>query len=245
MINYVIWQIKKLLTKDRAEELLPYRKHLFDELINLYTKEKFFDKSILEIGPRDGDDTNRLVDLKPKKLTLIDLPQDSRDGEWLKKIDYDYEFIEKNFLYMNKKEIEELGKFDLIYFTGIIYHNAEQLRFVQKIYELLNENGVLVLESSTIRNIILRKLNIVQIWYPNSFRSTSTITHLPSKKAIKSWLKMGGFNKIHDSNCFNFENFNIKDTRYACIAEKNIDSVPGKYYTKQSLKSNYLLGKAE
>lgn len=245
MINYVIWQIKKLLTKDRAEELLPYRKHLFDELINLYTKEKFFDKSILEIGPRDGDDTNRLVDLKPKKLTLIDLPQDSRDGEWLKKIDYDYEFIEKNFLYMNKKEIEELGKFDLIYFTGIIYHNAEQLRFVQKIYELLNENGVLVLESSTIRNIILRKLNIVQIWYPNSFRSTSTITHLPSKKAIKSWLKMVGFNKIHDSNCFNFENFNIKDTRYACIAEKNIDSVPGKYYTKQSLKSNYLLGKAE
>ncbi len=245
MVNYVIWQIKKLLNKNRAEEFLPYRKYLFDELINLYTKEKFFDKSILEIGPRDGDDTKRLVDLKPKKLTLIDLPQDNRDGAWLKEIDYDYEFIEENFLYMNKKEIETLGKFDLIYFTGIIYHNAEQLRFVQKIYDLLNQNGVLVLESSTIRNVILRKLNIVQIWYPNSFRDTSTITHLPSKKAIKSWLKMVGFNKIHDSNCFKFENFNIKDTRYACIAEKNVDGLPGKYYTKQSSKSNYLLGKAE
>ena len=119
----------------------------------MYPKENFFDKRILEIGPRDGDDTQRLVDLKPKKLTLIDLPQDDRDVKWLEKIDYDYEFIEKN-LYMNRKEIEALGKFDLIYFTGIIYHNAEQLRFIQKLYELLNQNGVLVLESSTIRNII-------------------------------------------------------------------------------------------
>ncbi len=245
MINYVIWQLKKLLNQDRAGEFLPYRKYLFDELINLYTKEKFYHKNILEIGPRDGDDTKRLVGLKPKKLTLIDLPQDNRDGAWLEKIDYNYEFIEENFLYMKTKEIEALGKFDLIYFTGIIYHNAEQLRFVQKLYELLNQNGVLVLESSTIRNIILRKLNIVQIWHPNSFRNTSTITHLPSKKAIKSWLSMVGFNKIHDSNCFKYENFNIKDTRYACIAEKNIDSHPGKYYTKQSSKSNYLLGKAE
>ena len=245
MVNYIIWQFKKLLNRDRAGELLPYRKYLFNELIDLYPKEKFFDKRILEIGPRDGDDTQRLVDLKPKKLTLIDLPQDDRDVKWLEKIDYDYEFIEKNFLYMNRKEIEALGKFDLIYFTGIIYHNAEQLRFIQKLYELLNQNGVLVLESSTIRNIILRNLNIVQIWYPNSFRNTSTITHMPSKKALKSWLRMVGFNKIYDSDCFKFENFNIKDIRYACIAEKNSDGVPGKYYTKQSSKSNYLLGNSE
>ena len=69
MVNYIIWQFKKLLNRDKAGEFLPYRKYLFDELINLYTKEKFFEKNILEIGPRDGDDTKRLVGLKPKKLT--------------------------------------------------------------------------------------------------------------------------------------------------------------------------------
>ena len=118
------------MNRDRAGELLPYRKYLFNELIDLYPKEKFFDKRILEIGPRDGDDTQRLVDLKPKKLTLIDLPQDDRDVKWLEKIDYDYEFIEKNFLYMNRKEIEALGKFDLI----LLYrHYLPQCRTI-KVY---------------------------------------------------------------------------------------------------------------
>ena len=64
---------------------------------------------------------------------------------------------------------------------------------------------------------------------------------MPFKKALKAGLEWSGLIKIYDSDCFKFENFNIKDIRYACIAEKNSDGVPGKYYTKQSSKSNYLL----
>lgn len=244
MLNYIIWKIKKLFKRSGANELLPYRKYLYEELISYYGEDWFKNKNILEIGPRDGNDTERLIKLNPKKLVLIDLPQENRNNLWLKNINYNYEFIEKNFLYMDNEEINRLGKFDLIYFTGVIYHNAEQLRFIQKLYSILYKKGILVLESSTIRNVFLRNLNLVQIWYPNSFRDTTTITHLPSRKAIKSWLKMVGFNKIQDSNCFNHENFNLKNTRYACIAEKNENSLPEKYYTKQDKNSKYYLGKS-
>jgi len=244
MLNYIIWKINKLFKRSGANELLPYRKYLYEELISYYGEDWFKNKNILEIGPRDGIDTERLSKLKPKKLVLIDLPQENRNNLWLKNINYNYEFIEKNFLYMDNEEINRLGKFDLIYSTGVIYHNAEQLRFLQKLYSILNKKGTLVLESTTIKNIFLRNLNLVQIWYPNSFRDTTTITHLPSRKAIKSWLKMVGFNKILDSNCFNHENFNLKNIRYACIAEKNENSLPEKYYTKQDKNSKYYLGKS-
>ena len=70
---------------------------------------------------------------------------------------------------------------------------------VKKLYDKLNDEGILVLESATIRNRFLQNSNVVEIWYPNTYRDTSTITHLPSKGAIKSWLKMVGFSKIIDS----------------------------------------------
>ena len=123
-------------------------------------------------------------------------------------------------MYLSKNEYDELGKFDLIYFTGVLYHNPEQLRFIKKLYEKLNINGVLVLESATIRNQILRKSNVVQVWYPETYRDTTTITHMPSKNAIKSWLRMAGFSKILDSNCYVHENYDVKNTRYACFAQR-------------------------
>ena len=54
-------------------------------------------------------------------------------------------------MYLSPEEYKQLGKFDLIWFTGVIYHNPEQLRFLYKLYNQLNTKGVLVLESSTIR----------------------------------------------------------------------------------------------
>ena len=56
-----------------------------------------------------------------------------------------------------------VGKFDLIYFTGVLYHNPEQLRFIQKLYDKLNYGGVLVLESATTRKRKLINENVVEI----------------------------------------------------------------------------------
>ena len=74
-------------------------------------------------------------------------------------------------------------------------------------------NGLLVIESATVRNFLVRRLNVVQIWFPKTYRDTTTITHLPSKKAIISWLKMAGFEHIRVSDCFSPENANLKNIR--------------------------------
>ncbi len=247
MFNFLIWNLKKVVHKlskfEKANEVLPYRKYLFQELLKHNNKDYFEDKRILEIGPRDGDDTFRLEKLNPKEIVIIDLPDKTEQNlKWLKQLKVNYDFIEANFMYMTNEDIENLGKFDLIYFTGVLYHNPEQLRFLYKLFNRLNNEGSLVLESATTRNWLYRNRNVVEIYHPVTYRNTTTVTHLPSKKAIKSWLQMVGFEQIYDSNCYSIENYNIKNLRYACIAKKNKVDKPKVYYKKQIIESEYFIG---
>tara|TARA_X000000368_G_C23043880_1_gene718236 strand:- start:782 stop:1534 length:753 start_codon:yes stop_codon:yes gene_type:complete len=247
VLNTFIWyliKVKNYLTRfPKVDSELPYRKYLFDELIDIYSEDYFKNKRFLEIGPRDGEDTFRLEALSPKEMVIFDLPDKTENNlTWIKKLKTNYKFIENNFMYIVKDEFDSLGKFDLIYFTGVLYHNPEQLRFLQKIYQKLNDNGVLVLESATTRQRSLINKNVVEILYPSTYRGTTTITHLPSKKAILSWLKMVGFNKIFESNCYKPENYNSKNHRFACIAEKTKDDVQEVYYKKQIEESPYIIG---
>ena len=245
MLNTFIWYLIKnyLIRFPKVDSELPYRKYLFDELIDIYSEDYFKNKRFLEIGPRDGEDTFRLEALSPKEMVIFDLPDKTENNlTWIKKLKTNYKFIENNFMYIVKDEFDSLGKFDLIYFTGVLYHNPEQLRFLQKIYQKLNDNGVLVLESATTRQRSLINKNVVEILYPSTYRGTTTITHLPSKKAILSWLKMVGFNKIFESNCYKPENYNSKNHRFACIAEKTKDDVQEVYYKKQIEESPYIIG---
>ena len=145
---------------------------------------------------------------------------------------------------MTQKDYESLGKFDLIYFTGVLYHNPEQLRFIQKLYDKLNYGGVLVLESATTRKRKLINENVVEIHYPKTYRDTTTVSHLPSKKAIISWLQMAGFKEIYNSKCYEKENYNIKDIRFACIARKNKKDEPDSYYSKQLKEQSFIIGKS-
>jgi hypothetical protein len=53
-----------------------------------------------------------------------------------------------------------------------------------------------VVESATTRNRRLADLNAVEIHWPATYRGLPTITHLPSRLAIKSWLEMVGFDAV-------------------------------------------------
>tara|TARA_Y100000741_G_scaffold332422_1_gene288347 strand:- start:3549 stop:4301 length:753 start_codon:yes stop_codon:yes gene_type:complete len=247
MLNFVIYYFKKIIFqlsgKEKFQGTYAYRKYLFEELISNFDKDHFKNKRFLEIGPKDGEDTERLHTLNPKELVMFDLPDKTEQNEkWKDKLkDTDKLYI-KNFLYLNKSEYDDLGKFDLIYFTGVLYHNPEQLRFIKKLYDKLNTDGVLVLESATIRNQFLRRTNVVEVWYPETYRNTTTITHLPSKYAIKSWLRMAGFSKILDSKCYDHENYNVRNTRYACFAQRQERDKEAVYYDKQIENSTYIIG---
>ena len=247
MVDYPIYILKKLLfrllRKEKFTGTYAYRKYLFQELTSIFSEDQFKNKRFLEIGPKDGEDTERLYTLNPDEHIMFDLPDKSDQNEkWKSKIREKDQLIIKNFLYLTNEEYNDLGKFDLIYFTGVLYHNPEQLRFIKKLYDKLNIGGVLVLESSTIKNRFLRKRNVVELYYPKTFRDTSTITHLPSKQAIKSWLQMSGFSKIIDSKCFDPENYNVRNKRYACFAQKLEGDIEAVYYDKQIQNSTYIIG---
>ncbi len=247
MLNILIYYLKKILfvitKREKAQGILAYRKYLFDELLSNFGKDEFKNKRFLEIGPKEGEDTARLKTLEPKELVMFDLPDKGEENDkWKDSLGDNEKLYIKNFLYLTKNEYDELGKFDLIYFTGVLYHNPEQLRFIKKLYDKLNINGVLVLESATIRSKILRKSNVVEVWYPQTYRGTTTITHMPSKEAIKSWLRMAGFSKIIDSSCYIYENYDVKDTRYACFAQRQQEDKEAVYYDKQIENSTYVIG---
>lgn len=237
--------LRKLFPCPPSSEQLMYRVHLFDELLLLMAnKDRFRGKRILEIGPKDGLDSIRLASLNPSELVMIDLPEKHKGNiKWLSKIRCPHKYIEQNFMYMSKQEYHALGSFDLIWCTGILYHNPEQMRFLRKLYKMLNVGGHLVLESATLRSAgSLKNGCYVEIHYPETYRNTGTITHLPTANAIKAWLKMVGFQEIHDSLCYDEENKDLRDVRYACICIKNDDDEAGVYYAKSGLNPQYRFG---
>lgn len=237
---------RKLLSflRRSGTESLMYRPELFKELISLYGREYFKEKRILEIGPKDGLDSLRLDGLEPSELVLMDLPEKSSNVDWLKKINCQYSYITNNFMYMSKNEKEQLGKFKLIWCTGVLYHNPEQLRMLRKLYLLLEEDGVLVLESATARNFF-RNGSFVEIYFPKTYRDSGTVTHLPSKKAIKDWLLMVGFMNIKDSKCYLKYNRDLFKYRYACICKRGKSDDASSYYQKSKLNPNYTYGDSE
>ncbi len=244
-IYYIIWQYKKIERKTykknkyRATLNLrnPYRYYLFEELKDIYGLDSFQNKKVLEIGSKDGEDTLRLESLNPSSITILDLPllQNEKHhlnkyyNEFLKpnldKLNVKSKLIFSNFNYMKKKEYDELGKFDLIWCTGVLYHNPEQLKMLKKIYNLLNDGGVLVLETATTRNNKLSKQTAIEIEAGGQY-------YFPTKKAVNLMLKMVGFSEIYQSKCFNKENYNKNNIRFAAIAKKHQDDFEGIYREK-------------
>ncbi len=221
-----------------------YRVHLFEELKTLLSPASLRGTRILEIGPKDGLDSRRLASLQPNELVMIDLPEKRPAvDDWRSQITCPHRHIEQNFMYMPREEYAGLGTFDLIWCTGVLYHNPEQLRFLRKLYKLLNVGGCLVLESATWRGAKgMRDGSYVEIHYPQTYRNTGTITHLPTANAIKAWLSMVGFTRIHDSRCFEDANRDVIGQRYACFAIKTDADDADVYYGTTALNPEYRFG---
>ncbi len=242
LIYYIIWQYKKIERKtykknkyiDTLTLRNPYRYYLFEELKDIFGLDSFENKKVIEIGPKDGEDTLRLQSLKPSSITIIDLPLLQNEKHHLNK--YYKEFLKPNFdklnvksnliftnfHYMKSEEYDDLGKFDLIWCTGVLYHNPEQLKMLKKFYNLLNYEGVLVLETATTRNNKLSKQTAIEIEVGGQY-------HFPTKKALNLMIKMVGFSEIYQSKCFNKENYNKNNIRHAVLAKKNKTDFEGVY----------------
>ncbi|MBF0422731.1 MAG: DUF1698 domain-containing protein [Magnetococcales bacterium] len=194
-------------------------------------------KKVLEIGPKDGKDSARLASLDPESLTMIDIPSDytlnvtsstmtvrEKLPRWFQDLPcQNKSYREGNILYLPPEELLHLGQFDLIWCTGVLYHNPEPLRFLKRLFLLLNSGGRLILETSLTRHPRLKSHNCVEILWPKSelclrvgaddqrlipsllvpeaeqsLSIQSNVSHLPSRKAVLSWMEMCGFNNIEE-----------------------------------------------
>ena len=210
--------------------------------------EGFFDglegKRILEIGPKHGLDSRLLATLKPSELVLLDLPEkDSMVQQWLPELREKCKtaYYQGNILYLTEEESEQLGRFELVYCLGVVYHNVEQVRLLKRLFDLCKVDGRIVVESATTRNRRLHNVNVVEIHWPSTYRNVPTITHLPSRQAIKSWLEMVGFTDVRIRDVYSRHQ---GWQRAVLTALKPSDPKPYVSYGSSELNPVYLAGDA-
>jgi SAM-dependent methyltransferase len=187
------------LTDPRRLEELRGERMVFRSLEREGLLERFRGGRILEIGPKHGHDSLLLAGLGPQELVLVDLPEKRELVDaWLSRVTAfcPTRYLEMNLLYAPPAEISRLGTFDLVWCLGVVYHNVEQVRLLRRLFNLCKPQGALVLESATVRDRRLVNRNVVEIHWPRQYRDTATITHLPSRLALKSWLEMVGFSEV-------------------------------------------------
>jgi len=201
-------------------------------------------RRILEIGPKHGLDSRLLGSLGPDELVLVDLPEKTRlVRDWLPEVEAacPVSHREANLLYLSPEERETLGSFDLVWCLGVVYHNVEQLRLLRRLYDLCRDGGRVVVESSTARGRRFRNRNVVQLHWPVQFRGVPTITHLPSRLALKSWLEMVGFVDVEICDVYSR---GVSRNRAVLIGRKVAGSRPYVSYGANHLNPTYRAGEA-
>jgi SAM-dependent methyltransferase len=164
------------------------------------------DGRILEIGPKHGEDSVLLASLEPRELVLLELPEKTDlVRSWLPRLACKTTHVEGDLLRLPPSTMESLGRFDLVWCLGVLYHNVEQLRLLRTLFELTADDGRVVVESATTRNAALMELNVVEIHWPETYRGLPTMTHLPSRRAIQSWMEMVGFTDVELQSVYSRE----------------------------------------
>lgn len=147
---------------------------------------------ILEVGPKHGEDSRLLAGLGPSELVMVDLPwKRELVDSWLAGIAGPKRYVEANLL--DYSDLGDLGSFEIVWCTGVLYHTVEQARLVRILWELTQPGGRMVIESAVSSGKGVRDPNLVRIHWPHLYRGIPTITHRPTRTAIKSWMEMAGF----------------------------------------------------
>ena len=224
-----------------------YRHYLFEDL-----KARLGDRHVtnaLEIGPMEADDTQRLLTLAPDRLTLAEMPQwkGHLDGHLAAKGIADKVDIRVGNV-MYDVMFDDLVPFDLIWCTGVLYHNPEQLRMLARLFDWLAPDGLLVMETATARRPLMRGQACVEIWHdePKAVKSRShlstNVTHVPSRRAVAAWLAMVGFEDIELSPCHARQSFSLARNRVAFIGRRPNEARPETYYIRAG--KDYPVGRA-
>jgi len=152
---------------------------------------------LLEIGPRwgiDARDWDKRISMS--EMVLLDLPAiKPAITLWIDELKTNNKVYYHNIMRLSKEQTTALGTYDIVYCSGVLYHIAEQFRFLKILFDLLNEDGILILGTW----VSLSKKNDVIIHWPKT-NDKFLCHHEPSRLAVSSWLEMVGFTdvNVHD-----------------------------------------------
>ncbi|MBT5434932.1 MAG: methyltransferase domain-containing protein [Rhodospirillaceae bacterium] len=224
-----------------------YRLYLFEHLVETLGDKR--PANILEIGPRDGVDTERLLSLKPERMVQAELPHaretleaDLAGRGILDQVEIRYGNI------MYDRALDDLLPFDLIWCTGVLYHNPEQLRMIARLFDWTAAGGHLVLETATARRFPTRDLPCVEIWHGvpredmHKLHLAGHITHLPSRSAVAAWCAMAGYSDVQHSRCHRKQAFSLSRNRAAFVCHRDSQATANAYY--RHTDENFPIGRA-
>jgi len=166
------------------------------------------DFKYFEIGPKHGLHTMLIDYHNPKSITCVEAPNKFRNSR---------KFLEQNYAWVTKIKTEKFDihyqdfnnfaskeKYGLIFYSGVIYHNTDQMSQLRKLHDIADDNAYMIFESSTTRDETLLDRNVIEVHYkPYSsldVGAPQTCIFHPSKTACKSMLDISGWDILETSD---------------------------------------------
>lgn len=186
-----------------AKELKPWRKGpftLFDTFIDTewrsYLKynllKKHFnlkDKIVADIGCNNGYYLFRMLQDNPKELIGFD-----PSGFYKTQFDFINHFIDSKIVYelLGVEELELYPKrFDTIFCLGVLYHRSDPIKTLKSLYQGLNPNGELFLDTFMIDGD-----DEVVLTPKDRYSKIPNVFFIPTINSLKNWLNRAKFADI-------------------------------------------------
>lgn len=163
---------------------------------------------VLDLGARDGFFSFECEKRGAAEVIAVDYsPAELTGFKVAKKIlDSDVKWVTANVYKINQLN---LGKFDLVLFLGVIYHLRNPYLAIDKIYDVLNTGGKIIVESHVINggfvdeygnwidlnelNPRLQNLRIAQIYKSGELSGDVTSPWAPSINTLEVMFENSGF----------------------------------------------------
>lgn len=195
--------LEKETIKASARLLMPWRKgpfELFDTFIDTEWQsfikynllEPYFnleDKVVGDIGCNNGYYLFRMLSHKPKKLVGF-------DPSALYKTQFDFinHFIKSDIVY-EMLGVEHLPfyehKFDTLFCLGVLYHRSDPIATLKALYQGLNLNGELILDT-----FMIDGETPVALCPSKTYSKIPNVYFVPTIPALYNWLERAKFRDI-------------------------------------------------
>ncbi len=147
------------------------------------------DKIVGDIGCNNGYYLFRMLEENPKRLVGFD-----PSAIFYTQFKFINHFIKSDIIYemLGVEHIEYYHhKFDILFCLGVLYHRSDPIAMLKSLYNSLNKNGELILDTFMIDGDDEIALT------PNKrYSKIPNIYFIPTIPALINWCKRAGFNRV-------------------------------------------------